>query len=662
MTEVSVTWAVAAMFVSIRSGEKFVMALQAVFTTTAHMHAPYLVRTLGFLLGAAFSASSFAAEFWVSPLGNDVNPGTRARPFATIDYAQRKARELRRLSPQAPEGGTHIVLEDGTYFLSTPLFFRAEDSGTETSPSCLEAAPGAKPVISAGQVLEDWQALRGKVPGLSSRIRQKLWVCAPPARGGQLIVPRQLWVNGVKAVRARTPNGDTLNRLLEWNVADQTAAIEVKAISEWGDLSRVEMIIHQQWAVAMLRVKSIRVLGPKAVLSFEQPESRVQFEHPWPAPIMDPVKGNAPYFLANAVEFIDEPGEWCQEMPSGRILYWPREGEDMTKASAFVPVLENVVLIAGTADRPVHHLQFKGITFSHSTYLRPSQAGHVPLQAAMAMIEAYTLNPNKGTPYKSDLCNLSWTARPSAAVRTTHARNLRFEGCRFERLGNSGLDFDTGTKDCAVVGNVFRDISLNGLQAGRFSDEATENHFPYNPSDDREVVSGLLIANNWVDDCGTDDWGSVGILVGFAREVAIDHNEVSNQPYTGISLGWGWTKAKSCLRDNRIHANYVHHVATRMCDTSGIYLLSAQPGTVVSENAVGDIKMSPYVFDPEHWFYLYLDEGSSYEQVRDNWCPEERFLANANGPDNVWERNGPQVPEKIRLAAGLEKEFQTLKK
>jgi hypothetical protein len=125
-------------------------------------------------------------------------------------------------------------------------------------------------------------------------------------------------------------------------------------------------------------------------------------------------------------------------------------------------------------------------------------------------------------------------------------------------------------------------------------------------------------------------------------------------------VGWGWTRMPNALRDNFIHANDVHHVATRLGDTAGIYLLSAQPGTVVSENAVHDIKPSPYVPDPQHWFYLYLDEGSSFVTVRDNWCPAEKILKNANGPGNVWENNGPQVSEKIRAAAGLEPAFQNL--
>ena len=127
-------------------------------------------------------------------------------------------------------------------------------------------------------------------------------------------------------------------------------------------------------------------------------------------------------------------------------------------------------------------------------------------------------------------------------------------------------------------------------------------------------------------------------------------------------VGWGWTKMTNALRDNFIFANHVHHVGQRLGDLGGIYTLSAQLGMVVAENFISDIQPGPFVPDPQHWFYLYLDEGSSGVTVRDNWCPAEKFLKNANGPGNVWTNNGPEVSEKIKNAAGLEPAFQALLK
>ena len=114
------------------------------------------------------------------------------------------------------------------------------------------------------------------------------------------------------------------------------------------------------------------------------------------------------------------------------------------------------------------------------------------------------------------------------------------------------------------------------------------------------------------------------------------------------------------MSDNQIIGNKITHYARHMYDVAGIYTLSAQPGTMISENYVDSIYKAPYAHDPHHWFYLYLDEGSSYITVKDNWTPAEKFLKNANGPGNVWENNGPMVAAQVKKTAGIIPEYQFL--
>jgi GH141 insertion domain/Right handed beta helix region len=630
------------------------------------MRTPFQLRTkvvknmMSLLLCAlTFVSVCPAAEFHVAPDGVDTNPGTADKPQATVAAALRKAWDLRRLKNPAAEDGVLITVHGGTYSLSSPLFVRPEDSGTESSPTIIAAAPGEHPVFSGGVSVAGWKKAPGKIPGLPSVARGKVWVADAPKFSGRTVEIRQLWVNDLKAVRAREPNGETLHRLLVWDRVKQEAWIPADALGAVRDPAGLEMVMHQQWEIAICRVKSLRLENQKACVTFQQPESKLEFEHPWPQPVMS-TNGNAPFYLVNAIEFLNEPGEWFQDLAGGRIYYWPRPGEDLTKVSVIVPALETLMEVEGSLDHPVAHVQFKGIEFTHTTWRRPAEAGHVPLQAGMFLLDAYKLSP-KGTDYHSPgLDNQAWIGRPPGAVFVKNAEHVRFERCRFEHLASAGLDFASGTRDDVIEGCVFRDIGGNGIQLGKFSDPGFETHRPYRPADEREICTRERVANNLVTDCANEDWGCVGILVGYGRGIAIEHNEVSNVSYTGISMGWGWNKATNCMNDNRIFANHVHHVATRLCDTAGIYTLSPQPGTVISENFIHDIHMSPYVFNPKHWFYLYLDEGSSFITVRDNWCPEEKFMKNANGPGNVWENNGPMVPSKIKEAAGLEPAFQYL--
>ena len=80
----------------------------------------------------------------------------------------------------------------------------------------------------------------------------------------------------------------------------------------------MEMVIHQQWEIAVLRLNSWRRDGPNAVVTFQAPESELQFRHPYPAPVMAP-GSNAPYYLVNAIEFLDTPGEWYEDVDRGRV-------------------------------------------------------------------------------------------------------------------------------------------------------------------------------------------------------------------------------------------------------------------------------------------------------------------------------------------------------
>jgi hypothetical protein len=278
------------------------------------------------------------------------------------------------------------------------------------------------------------------------------------------------------------------------------------------------------------------------------------------------------------------------------------------------------------------------------------------------MYESYRINP-RGTVDSRGLDNQNWVERMPAAVRVNNVANVRFANCRFQHTAASGMDFVSGTQNDIVEGCLFRDIGGNAIQLGCFQEGPLESHVPYNPTDQRVLCQKERIANNLITDGANEDWGCAGIAVGYAREITIEHNDINHVSYTGISLGWGWTPKDNALRDNRVHANRMEHIATRMCDTAGVYTLSKQPGTIVDENVVDNIKMSPYVDRPNHWFYLYTDEGSQNITLRDNWIPDEnKILRNANGPEgNAWENNGPMVSDKIKNAAGLEPKFAALK-
>ena len=597
-----------------------------------------------------------ADEIWISPKGSDFNDGTRQFPKATLTSALRQAREWRRTEDNRIQGGITIYMEGGTYAFYEPVFIRPEDSGTKESPTIIRSVGDEKVILSGGISINGWKK-QGKV-----------WVADVPAFNGRPLDFRQLWVNGKKAVRARdVEDFEKMNRIC--SVDEKNEILYVPAVSirrlidNKGNLKAkyAEMVLHQMWCVANLRIRSVEVQGDSAAIRFHEPESRIQFEHPWPRPMVTTDGHNSAFYLTNARELQDVPGEWYHDIDARKVYYYPREGEKMQEVEVIVPAVETLVRVEGTLDRPVCHIRFEKITFSYTTWMRPSEKGHVPLQAGMYLTDGYRIDPKMQRNYLNHpLDNQGWLGRPAAAVRVVAARQIDFERCRFEHLGSTGLDYEEAVQGGVVRGCLFRDIAGNGLLVGSFSPAAHETHLPYNPADRREVCTQQQINNCYFTEIGNEDWGCLAIAAGYVGDVNIEHNEISEVPYSGISLGWGWTQTVNCMRNNRVHANLIHHYAKHMYDVAGIYTLGSQPKSYVTENCVHSIYKPGYVHDPNHWFYLYTDEGSSFITVRDNWTEGEKYLQNANGPGNVWENNGPKVDSVIRERAGLEAGYKDL--
>ena len=607
---------------------------------------------LSFIIFLGWFPSLFAGEIYVSLQGNDKNPGTKEAPFNTLNRAIKQAREWRRLNWPEVAGGIYIRLEEGVYAQRNSLFLRPEDSGTPDSPTVSCAVDGAHPVISGGVAVTGWK--RGcNHPAVPEKLKQKIWSAEAPLIGNRRVETRQMWVNGHKVQRAaQFPDGG-LERMIDFNPEEQTITIPVSQSvnpERLQNAGQLEMIVHQRWAIAILRVKSIDAKDGQAVVRFHEPESHLEFAHPWPQPVIGGEKGNSSFCLTNALELLDQPGEWFQEYPSGTIYYYPQAGENMETAEVIIPALETLVTIDGTLSRPVKHIQFNGITFAHTSWMRPSFQGHVTLQGGFPLLDAYKLQ-EPGLPEKAELENQAWITRPETAIRVRGAEHIDFKHCTFRHLSSTGLDYEWAVTASSVEDCQFTDIGGTALLVGAFPDGGFETHIPFIPADVRELCSHITIRNNFISNVTNEDWGCVGIGAGYVRNMDISHNEVCHLNYSGICVGWGWTSLESGMCNNRIEANYVHHFARRLYDAGGLYTLSNQPGSVMRNNRIEHLIEAPYATN-DRAFYIYLDEATDGYTMENNWCPAERFDSNRPGKKNVWKNNGPQVADSIKYKAG----------
>ena len=606
-----------------------------------------LLYTLAFCLLS--QPLAWAGDIWVSPTGNDNNKGTREAPFQTIEKAVKQAREWRRLHNPEANGGIYIHLTEGVYFQEKTLFLRPEDSGTAQSPTVIESEGRA--VISGGLQVTGWKPLADVDSRLADSVRNKIWIAEAPRIGNRHLEFRQMWVNGKKAQRASQFADGVMERMLNFNPQEQTITIPTPKVKGLEDASSLEMIVHQRWAIAILRVKSMEARGDSTIVRFHEPESHLEFAHPWPQPVIGGEKGNSSFCLVNDLALLDEPGEWYQEYPSGRIYYYPRENEDMSQATVIAPALEKLVMVDGSLERPIQYIQFRNVHFEHAAWNRPSYEGHVTLQGGFRLLDAYKL-AIPGLPEKASLENQAWIARPEAAIRVKGSNHIDFDGCVFQHMGATGLDYEWAVSDSKVSSCRFTDIGGSALLIGAFPDGGFETHVPFKPVNMEELCSDIQIQDNLITEVTNEDWGCVGIGAGYVKDITISHNEVSYVNYSGICVGWGWTLLESGMRNNRIEANYVHHFAQRLYDAGGLYTLSYQPGSVMRNNRIEYLVDAPYATN-DRAFYIYFDEATDGYTVENNWCPEERFDSNQPGPHNVWKVNGPNVDEAIKMQAGI---------
>lgn len=606
-----------------------------------------------FSLLLVIEAWGFAQPLAASDVHIYAGPQTK-----TPHEALREARELRRLHKVGDHDTLFIHLADGVYRLGETLLLRPEDSGTPTSPTVIVADHAGKAVLSGGMEL---------AMSFVSQRPDRL-TCRPSREGRQTLLVRQLWQGEQKVAHSSLVPLDSMITMADFRREEREIWVRrsdiarllqpVAGYSAEAMLARethnLEMLVHQRWATAILRVQSVSLDGEMARFSFCEPESRLEFEHPWPQPVIGEDRGDGRLVTSSfnllGGEMLHEPGTWYQDTQTGLLTYFPKAGEE-ARVSIFdgcgtvtlqgepfvAPVLERLVEVSGSLERPVHDIIFRGVSFQHSAWTRPSEQGHVTLQGGMYLLDAYKLQI-PGLPEKEYLENQAWIERPEAAVTVRGGRHIDFVDCDFRHLGATGLDYVWADSACVVRGCTFEDVGGTALALGAFPDRGFETHVPFRPVNMQELCCDFLIEQNVITNATNEDWGCVGIGAGYVADVMIRDNELSELNYSGICVGWGWTPLNSGMRNNHIVGNRVHHFAKRLYDAGGIYTLSYQPGSSIEDNVITDIYPPRYATNLRG-FYIYLDEATDGYIIRNNRCTELLFGDNRPGPDVRWENN-----------------------
>jgi hypothetical protein len=508
-------------------------------------------------------------------------PDRRDGPVATIQAALKLVRDIRRSGAKGPDE-VIIMLRGGTHSIRTPVLIQPEHTGESARASLrIEAYRKETPILSGGVNLTGWS----RVPGDTN-----LWQAPVPDIGRGAWAFHQLFINGNRKQRARSPNTGFFQIEGEY-LSDKPTKFKYRRgdiRKSWADAGDVEVTGLQKW-----------IDYRQPIVAIDEANDTVTLAGSIAAHTREP---NARYYVENARDALDSPGEWFLDRARGVVLYWPEPGENLKSADIIVPALESeLIRIEGdfAKKRPVRNLTLRGFTFACTDW-NVGTNGYTDTQAAVGI---------------------------HGDIIAEGAVDCSIEDCTFARLAGYGLELGRGCQRFRITGNEFVDLGAGGIRLGE----------PAKRTDASEQNFGHVVSDNHLHRLGRVFAPAVGVIIFQSGKNQIAHNHIHDLYYTAVSVGWNWGYQETPCRENVIEFNRMHHIGQGMLsDMGGVYTLGIQKGTVIRNNLIHDVMSHGY-----GGWGLYTDEGSTEILLQNNIvyrCKSAGFHQHY-GRDNVIRNN-----------------------
>ena len=503
------------------------------------------LRLLSAALAAVFAAGSFlpnaaAAQttksFYVdAENGNDNRNGSASRPLRSVQKALEKAYTYLGANENS---SVTLYLNEGEYQISDSL--EINEQNLNGGSLTVKAAYEAKPVISGGKEITGWTLYDAEKNIYSAKL--------PGAN------PRQLYINGKRAVRARTDD-NYLKELLELKEDGSGYECLSREPCSWSNADKIELVYYAAWANHRCRISAVRESDGGSVIEMANGFNTLRGIS-WGTNIDE----ETPYYIENAYEFLDTQREFYVDTEKGEIFYIPSPDEDMSTVKAVYPTVKNLLKIKNLViGQRVKNVTFENITFMYSDWQYVNE------------IPAFIENQNNIDIYSN---------RADAAVLVEGADNIRFSGCSICNTGGSGITFQNGISNCFLDGCNVYSTAAGAITFGSVSDSAML------AADKSMIVDSNTISDCTVYDTGLDYRGAAAITIGAASNMQILHNEIYNTSYSGIHIGWGWNNYSDknvAVKNISVKYNYIHDIlVSKIYDGGAVYTLGKNMGGCVT--------------------------------------------------------------------------------
>jgi len=488
-----------------------------------------------------------AATFYVATNGSDTNPGTDAKPFATLERARDVIRTSR-ANGSPPAGGVNIEVRGGTYQRSQPFELTERDSGSENAPVAFRARKGESVRLVGGRVVTGWTRVTDAavLARLDESARGNVWQADLRAQGitefGDVAASGrrlEFFFQDRPMTVARWPNDSfiKITKVLGPTPVDVRGTKGCKEGRFAYDSDRPKRWVSEKdiwvdgywfwdWAEQRHPVESLD--AEKRIIKVKPPYHGYGYRQgQW-------------FYVFNLLAELDRPGEWYLDRSTGMLYFWPPAA--LEQNTAVVSIVPTLVTMKGTS-----HGSLQGMTF--------------------------------------EACR-------DTAVEVSGGRHVLIAGCTIRNTGRHAISMsgsESGVVGCDIYATAGGGIFLEGGDRRTLTPAklyADNNHIHHFSCWDRVYEPGVSLG-------GVGNRASHNLIenaphmaIGFSgNDHLIEFNEIHSVCYESNDAGAIYAGRDWTMRGTIIRNNYFHHIngfEGRGC--VGVYLDDQFSGTEVCGN------------------------------------------------------------------------------